>query len=541
MTTLAPASGGLAESGVTLARPATLPSLADLEGAVGEILHRHPAVGLAVGVVHADGVEFVGHGLADLDAATPVTAETVFRIGSITKTMTAVAIMQLVEAGPLDLDAPAGEYLRAYRFRSREPGFQQPTIRQLLTHTSGVPDARTFADLLHVGAGAWDARPPIHSVPYGEPLPTLAAYYRDGLEVVVEPGSAFAYSNHAFATLGQIVEDVSGLPLDRYLRERVFESLGMSDTDLVRSERIAARLATGYGFGPRGPRPVPDRDWIGAGGGGAYSTVADLARYARALLHGGENEQGRILQPATLATMFEIHYQADPSLPAMGLAFFRTDLGGHRVLGHDGILPGFNSHLSVLPEDGFGLIALSNGSSGAMRWIPGEMERLLRRLLGTDEEPEPVDIPHHPEVWGEICGRYVLPPRIGDMRGRLALGPGLEVLILGGRPVLRLLWPVPGLRRGVPLVPDDPDDPRAFRLDLDGLGMGVVKARFRRDPHSGRRVMHTDLGWQPVTFEEAADSRTSTRWAVAAMGAALLGARMVRRRRSRPGRSAAHQ
>ena len=126
-----------------------------------------------------------------------------------------------------------------------------------------------------------DGRPPILSVAVGQRLPSLAEYYRGGLRVVVEPGSAFAYSNHGYATLGQIVEDVSGMPLERYFRERIFEPLGMADSDLVRSDRVASRLATGYVLGRRGAKAVPDRDFIGAGAGGIYSTSRDLAQLRR--------------------------------------------------------------------------------------------------------------------------------------------------------------------------------------------------------------------------------------------------------------------
>ena len=466
------------------------------------MLHRHPAVGLAIGVLHDGRFEFVGHGIADLASGTRVTRDTAFRIGSITKTMTAIAVMQLREQGLIDLDAPAGDYLRAYPLAPRQPGFRPPTVRHLLTHTAGIPDARHVTDLLHFAWGPWDARPPIHSVPFGQTLPPLADRYRDGLDVVAEPGSAFCYSNPGFATLGQIVEDVSGLPLDRYLREQIFEPLGMADTDLLRSPRIAARLATGYTFGRSGPRPVPDRDWIGAGGGGVYSTPRDVARYAEALLRGGANEHGRVLQPESLAAMFAPQYETAPGLPAMGLAFFRRELGGHRVVSHDGILPGFNAAMSLSPDDGVGVIALTNGSSGAMRWIPGEVERLLRGLLGVPAEEIPADVPHHPEVWGDVCGRYALPPRIGDLRGRLAMGGGLEVIVRGGRPMLRLRMPVPALWRGLPLQPDDEHDPYAFRLDLSAFGMGNVRLRFRHDPVGGRKLIHTDLGAQPISFVE---------------------------------------
>ena len=249
MTALLPTAGGTSAGAAQPGTPAIDQSALRLS--VAQILDRHPAVGLAVGVLSEGRFEPACHGRADLASGVPVTEHTVFRIASITKTMTAIAVMQLWEAGLIDLDAPASDYLRAYRLILRDPRFRQPTIRQLLTHTAGIPDARHLTDLLHFDWGPWDARPPIFSVPFGDALPSLGEYYRDGLEVVADPGSAFAYSNPTFATLGQIVEDVSGLPLDRYLREHIFEPLGMVDTDLVRTPPLAARLATGYSVGSR--------------------------------------------------------------------------------------------------------------------------------------------------------------------------------------------------------------------------------------------------------------------------------------------------
>ena len=92
-------------------------------------------------------------------------------------------------------------------------------------------------------------------------MPTLAEYYRGGLRIDAEPGTRFTYTNHGFATLGQIVEDVSGKPLDRYFREHIFEPLGMADTDLVRSERVTARLATGYELRSAAPSRSATMRW----------------------------------------------------------------------------------------------------------------------------------------------------------------------------------------------------------------------------------------------------------------------------------------
>jgi CubicO group peptidase (beta-lactamase class C family) len=475
----------------------------EVDARVRRALNRWPCVGLAVAVVRNGSLEyFHGHGLADVASRTPVTVDTVFRIGSITKTFTAIAVLQLSEQGLVDLDAPAREYVRAYPVIPAGPGRRPATVRQLLTHTSGIPDVIHVADLLHPGWGPLGARPPLHSVPAGEALPSLAEYYRGGLRQVVEPGTAFAYSNHGFATLGQLVEDVSGVPIVRYLAEHVFAPLGMTDTSLVRSERLAARLAVGYVLRRGGVAAVPDREWVGTAGGGAYSTTRDVARYVAALLQGGGNEHGSVLRAATLATMFEPHYQPDPRLPGIGLGFFRSDLDGHRAVGHDGILPGFDSTLLAAPDDGVGVIAITNGSNGAMAWLPAELRRLLRLLLGLRDESVPNDVPQRPEIWAELCGRYRLPPRISDLRGRMMMVGGAEVFVRGGQLMLRLVTPVPVLYRGLPLRPADATDPYAFWLDLSDFGMGTVRLVFDCARSVGTRAVHADLGGHPLSLHE---------------------------------------
>ncbi len=369
-------------------------------------------------------------------------------------------------------------------------------------------------------------------MPAGRPLPSLAEYYRGGLPVVVDPGTAFAYTNHGYATLGQIVEDVSGLSLDRYLRERLFEPLGMTGTDAVRSGTVRTRLATGYVVGRRGPEPVPDRDWIGAGAGSIFSTTRDMARFTAALLGGGANEHGRILEPATLATMFAPHFQPDPRISGIGLGFFRGEIGGHRVVGHDGILPGFNSALLVAPDDGVGIVAFTNGSPGAFAWLPIELDELMRRLLGVPDVPrDPVR--QHPAIWAGLCGRYVFQPRISDLRIRLMLSRGAEVAVVRGRLAVRLLTPLPIPRRGLPLVPDDEHDPDVFRLDLSGLGSQPVRVVFGRSPDGRVTAIHTDLGGQPWSLVRR-DDALPRRWLGPAAGAVVtMGVVAARRRRLR--------
>ena len=141
------------------------------DSGLAAISSRHPTVGLAAGVIRNGRLSsFYGHGLADIASHTPVTEDTVFRVGSLTKTFTAIAILQLCEQRLVNLDAPAGEYLRAYRLIPAKPGHRPPTVWQLLTHTAGLPQlvypARAFQPALG------------ETVAYGQPAPTLAEFYR---------------------------------------------------------------------------------------------------------------------------------------------------------------------------------------------------------------------------------------------------------------------------------------------------------------------------------------------------------------------------
>src|SRR5918995_3996426 len=159
-----------------------------MEARVGEVLNRHPAVGLAVGVVGGGRLEFFhGHGVADIASNTPVTQDTVFRIGSITKTFTAIAVMQLWEQGLVDLDAPANDYLRAYQLMPAKESWRPATVRHLLTHTAGVPEWVHPSRMVNSG---WFGE----TFPLGQPVPTLADYYRGGLRLAVEPGTIWTYT-----------------------------------------------------------------------------------------------------------------------------------------------------------------------------------------------------------------------------------------------------------------------------------------------------------------------------------------------------------
>jgi CubicO group peptidase (beta-lactamase class C family) len=515
------------------------------DSVLAAIASRHPAVGLAIGVVR-DGrlSSFHGHGLADIASRALVTEDTVFRIGSITKTFTATAVLQLCEQGLVDLDAPAGNYLHSYSLVPAKPEHQPPTVRQLLTHTAGLPQlvypARAFQPVLG------------ETVPYGQRVPTLAEYYRARLHLIAEPGTRHTYSNHGFATLGQIVEDVTGQQLAGYFRDHIFGPLGMTGTDLTRSGRVRARLATGYALRADGPRPVRDCDLITPGAGGIYSTTRDIARYIAALLAGGSGEHGQILKPDTLARMFAPHYRPDPRLPGVGLAFFRRDLGGHLVAGHGGLIPGFTSQMSLAPHDGVGVVAFTNGARSAMAWLGAEVSGILGRILGVPESVIRADVPHRPEIWSDVCGWYSFRGSLRDAQKWFVAGA--EVFVRRGQLTLRPLTPVPGLYCGLPLHPDDPGDRYVFRIDLSSLGIGTSRVIFSRSPHAGVTALHLDLDLAPFSFDKRPATSNPRYWVTSALGAAAAAttANAVRRQAIRaaasprglaaaPAATAAHQ
>jgi CubicO group peptidase (beta-lactamase class C family) len=495
---------------------------AGLKARVAEVLDHWPAAGLAAGVVRGGSLEwFLGHGVADAGSKAPVTQDTVFRIGSLTKTFTAIAVMQLSERGLVDLDAPANDYLRSFRLVPAKASFRPATVRHLLTHTAGVGYWRRLSDLLQPGVGSGD-----RAGRSGAPL--LADYYRSGLPMEVEPGTKWVYSNHGFAVLGQIVADVTGQPLDRYLREHIFGPLGMEHTDLIRSERVRPRLATGYVLRSRGLKPVADREVPTPGSGGIYSTAADMACYVAALLRMGAGEHGSVLQPATLASMFQPHFQPDPRLPGMGLAFEAGEEGGHRTAGKTGVVSGFLSAMVLAPDDGIGVFVLSNTGGLSSRGASAPLaSALLRRLLGLPDQAIRTGIPARPETWGELCGWYSPDPgRVTNLFTRALFGAGAEVTVRGGHLMLKPLTPVPAMRRGMRLYPDDPGDPRVFRVEFPEYGYSL-RVVFSEEPEDG--VTATRLLIDLFSFSKRPDVRNPRRWINAAVASVAV-ALAIRRR-----------
>ncbi|HEX5630406.1 MAG TPA: serine hydrolase, partial [Acidimicrobiia bacterium] len=258
-------------------------------------------------------------------------------------------------------------------------------------------------------------------------------------------------------------------------------------------------------------------DLITAAGGGIYSTTRSIARYVAALLGGGANESGAVLKPETLAAMFAPQYQPDPRLAGVGLAFYRRNVGGHLIVEKDGMVRGFASQMFVAPHDGVGVVAFTNGARAAHGWLGPEVLTILRHVLDVPGDVIRATVPHHPEIWSDLCGWYAFP---GSLRDVQKWGvAGVRVFVRRGQLTLHVVTPIPGFPREFPLHPDDDGDPDVFRIDLSALGMGTSRVVFSRAPDGAAAALHIELPGMPMSFHKQPATRDPRLWAISVLGA----------------------
>lgn len=437
-----------------------------------EASRRHGLGGVAVGVVRKDEppvVECIGQ--ADRARGRPIDVDTVFRIASVSKTLTAIAVMQLRDEGLFALDDPVNEYLNKIRVEA-PTGAPDVTFRHLLTHTAGIGEVPKVSDLWR--QEAWGAGKPFAA------CSDLAALYGGTLRTEVAAGSKWAYANHGFAVLGELVRDISGRPFAEYLRERVLRPLGMERSECVRTDQHAGTLAEGYQWVLGRFRPVKDYDLTLFGPGSVLSPLSDMVEYATWLAHVGHDTRADVLAPATLDEMMTSQFAIDPRLAGMGLAFFLDRFDTHRVCGHNGNNPGFASALWVAPYDEAGVVVLTNtGTFMGAHLLAGSA---LRSVLGVDDPAGSfprADVLSSPHLWPELVGTYAPGPGfLTNARTWEMMGGEVQVFVRNRRLSIRALSPVPQLQRGLELHSIDDNDPLLFAAELNGLVVPVV---FRAD------------------------------------------------------------
>ena len=279
------------------------------------------------------------YGLADRNRRVANTLRTRFRIGSMNKMFTAVAILQLVEAGKLKLSAPLGKYLRDY---PNHDVATKVTIHELLTHTGGTGD---------IFGPDFDA--------HRTKLRTLADYIKlygkRGLEF--QPGSQWAYSNYGFILLGAIIEKVTGHSYYDYVNAHIYRPAGMTRTGSLPENQAVPDRSTGY------TKPSGTTGWVanthtlpyrGTSAGGGYSTIGDLARFAHALL------SHKLLGPHTTKLLITAKVKTGPG-PSYAYGFEDArDADGNGWVGHGGGAPGMNGDLKIYPNSGYVVAVLAN-------------------------------------------------------------------------------------------------------------------------------------------------------------------------------------
>lgn len=283
-------------------------------------------------------------GLANLPFKVANTPQTKYRIASITKTFTAVLILQLQEAGRLDLDGVIGQYLPEYRGEAAD----KVTVQQLLNHTSGLENFDQVGSMEAALAGGL----PAYQTPYTSDQ--LVQKFCSG-KLIHTPGTVFEYNNGDYILLGKIVEKMYAKPFEQVLAERLLVPLGMADTGMLRHSDIVEGLADSYFYRDdlktlSNDLPVYPENWYAAGA--MYSTVRDLAKFSDALF------AGRLLQPTTLALMTR------PGLDDYGdgLWVYETKINGrkHRVAKRPGRIMGAQTQLYRFLDDDTTILLLSN-------------------------------------------------------------------------------------------------------------------------------------------------------------------------------------
>ncbi|MEM9620064.1 MAG: serine hydrolase domain-containing protein [Pseudomonadota bacterium] len=359
----------LHSAGATRAMPVSQLE-AYIDGVMQQALVEQNTVGATVALVQ-DGRLAVarGYGFADLAEAVPVEARrTGFRIGSITKVLTWMAVLQQVEAGRLDLDADVNEYLRRFKIPT---AFAEPvTLRHLMTHTAGFED-----NAMNLFAGGPRQLQAL-ALTLGEQMP----------ERLYAPGRMTAYSNYGTALAGLLVANVSGQSWHEYVESQLLKPMGMVGTSTrqplppeLESRRAQGYLQTGRGFAHQ-PFSYVALEPAGSG----TTTALDMARLMVELL----NPQGTgVLGAESKALLREGAYIADPAVNGMTLGMYQMSTGPARAVGHDGSVWDFNARMVLWPDDNIGLFVAVNTDSGGA--LVRRLSASLSARLGFDRPSTP--------------------------------------------------------------------------------------------------------------------------------------------------------
>ncbi|MDH3597312.1 MAG: serine hydrolase [Rhodospirillales bacterium] len=342
---------------------------------VEQVMAEWQVPGLAVAAVRDGEIVLCrAYGFRDPERGLPVTPRTLFAIGSVTKTFTATGLAILADEGRLAWDRPLRDYLPDFALMDPEAS-RRITPLDLVTHRSGLPrhDVLWYAE-------AFDRAELLRRIRYLRPTKAL--------------GETFQYQNLMFMVAGVLAGRLAGTTWEDFTRRRLLDPLGMTSTRLSLGAFLAApEIALPYFPGEDGREAIAFRntDEI-APAGAVYSNIEDMVRYLRFHLDGGRLNGRRLLSPAGAAELRRVRVRLASAAPrktgteGYGLGFYVARYRGHRVVRHGGAIDGYLARLSFMPEDGLGLVVLSNLSGGNP--VPRLVAyNLYDRLLGLDPLP----------------------------------------------------------------------------------------------------------------------------------------------------------
>ena len=441
--------------------------------------------GFSIAVVD-DGVTIYaeGFGLRDTQQVLPATPDTLYGIGSITKSFVAIGIMQLVEAGEISLDDPVSMHIPFELGMPDDP----ITIHHLLTHSLGIPSLATSTVAISRGLG----------LDTGVPLGSAADFYRlvNGAEdeIVARPGERFFYHNAAWRMLGNIIQEKSGVPFHQYLKINVIDPLGMQRTTLSLTafqsdpDHILPHLKTGDSVQPsRFPYPNPDDNlefsFITAAGG-IVSSVNEMTRYLNAQIDKGKTESGRLASEQSFEKMQRLHiHRSDRYYGEYGYGYglaITPDFLGHEMIGHGGSIAVSTAYMAFVPDMKAGVVMMGNSSGMDYATIA---ESVLAILMG--------------KVPAEAIPGLVIRERMKRLMGSYEVYRGLERLEVVSRGGLLHLETKNRRTEKTTFTPLIPEDPTLASTDFYVLRNGlkspveiVVREDGKTDLFIGRYCYH---------------------------------------------------
>lgn len=340
-----------------------------VETLIAEAMERLQVPGVAIGIFHKGREYLAGFGVTSVDNPLPVTTETLFQVGSITKTVVGTAVLRFAEMGKLDLKIPIRTYLPDLRLADENLA-QRVTLRHLLTHTGGGM-ADCFEDMGE-----------------GDDALAKAVAKMDQLRLETPLGEVYSYSNSAFTLIGRVIEAVTEMTFERALQECLFDPLKMTHTFFFPSEIMTYRFAVGHEVRDDALRVVRPWDQVRAArpAAGLITCISDVLRYACFHLGNGMTKDGtHLVNEKNLALMQTPAYPRNQGW--IGLAWEIDEIADQRIIGHEGITLGQIASLHLIPGRQFAVAILTNGSRG--RLLSAEVRTWLYQhvLHIADEEP----------------------------------------------------------------------------------------------------------------------------------------------------------